>query len=161
MIYDILRNISKHDNFTISQAEKDLGIAKGSLCKLDAHKASNERLERIAAYFNVPVSLLTKRTVPATMTLGDVMLLAERTGISANELMETDVDLREYPLNALVMDVLLERTPIMKAHKEAQKERVEKYASMLLKKADFLFNSLTEEQQKQIIDYMEFLKFKG
>ena len=38
--------------------ERELGFAKGSICKMETHKPSYERLDKIASRFNVSIEYL-------------------------------------------------------------------------------------------------------
>ncbi|MDO4801865.1 MAG: helix-turn-helix transcriptional regulator [Prevotellaceae bacterium] len=53
MIYDRIKETCKKQGKSVNTLEKELGLAKGSLCKIDTHKPSANKIERIANYLNV------------------------------------------------------------------------------------------------------------
>ena len=60
MLYERIKNLCKERGVTISKLEKDLGFAKGSLSKIDRHKPSAEKLEKIASYFGMSYNTLVQ-----------------------------------------------------------------------------------------------------
>ena len=59
MLYERIKELSKKKGVSITKTEHDLGFGRGSLSKIDRHKPSNEKLQRIADYFGVTVDQLT------------------------------------------------------------------------------------------------------
>ena len=59
MMYQRIKELAKKAGVSINQLEKELGIAKGYLSKIDTLKPSNERLTSIANYFGVSLEYLT------------------------------------------------------------------------------------------------------
>lgn len=59
MIYDRIKHLCKLNGISVNKLEKELGISKGYLSKIDNVKPSNERLNKIASYFNVSLEYLT------------------------------------------------------------------------------------------------------
>lgn len=53
MIYERLRKIIKEKGLTITGTEAALGFAKGSLCKIDTSKPSQERIDKLSKYLGV------------------------------------------------------------------------------------------------------------
>ena len=59
MIYDRIKHLCNLNGISVNKLEKELGISKGYLSKIDNVKPSNERLNKIASYFNVSLEYLT------------------------------------------------------------------------------------------------------
>lgn len=59
MLYERIKELCKQNGTTISALEKDCGFARGSVSKIDKHKPSAEKLQKIADYFGVTVEALT------------------------------------------------------------------------------------------------------
>ena len=57
-MYDRIKALCKQKGVTITGTEKDLGFARGSLCKVDTNKPSMERVNKLADYFGVSVEYL-------------------------------------------------------------------------------------------------------
>lgn len=57
-MYDRIKTLCKQKGVTITGTEKELGFARGSLCKVDTNKPSMERVNKLADYFNVSVDYL-------------------------------------------------------------------------------------------------------
>lgn len=57
-IYDRIRILCKSKGVTVTGTEKDLGFARGSLCKIDRNKPSAEKLQRLADYLGVSTNYL-------------------------------------------------------------------------------------------------------
>ncbi len=51
MLYERIKELCKEKGTTVSQLERDLEFAKGSISKIDRHKPSMERIQKIAEYF--------------------------------------------------------------------------------------------------------------
>lgn len=62
MLYERIKELCKNKGVTISQLERDLGMAKGSMSKIDKHKPSAEKMERIAEYFRITYHELINQT---------------------------------------------------------------------------------------------------
>lgn len=54
--YQDIKRLCKEKGVTITGAEKALGFAKGSLCKIETSKPSMERVKKISDYFNIPIT---------------------------------------------------------------------------------------------------------
>jgi transcriptional regulator with XRE-family HTH domain len=54
-MYEKIKDMCSKKGITITVLERELGFAKGSLSKIDRHKPSVERLQRIADFFGVSV----------------------------------------------------------------------------------------------------------
>lgn len=58
MIYERIKELCRKNGISISFLEKELGIAKGSLCKIDKHNPTSEKLQSISNYFDVDTDYL-------------------------------------------------------------------------------------------------------
>lgn len=58
-MYEKIKAMCIEKGITITALERELKIAKGSLSKIDRHKPSAERLQKIAEYFGVSVDYFT------------------------------------------------------------------------------------------------------
>lgn len=58
-VYDRLKAAAKEKGLTITGIEKQLGIARGSLSKIDNHKPSAEKATKLAELLGIPVEELT------------------------------------------------------------------------------------------------------
>lgn len=61
--YERISELCKQNNTTITGLEKELGFAKGYICKIDGHDIGYERLKKIADKFDVSVEYLKYGTV--------------------------------------------------------------------------------------------------
>lgn len=59
LTYETIKKLCKEKGVTVTGAEKDLGFAKGSLCKLNTNKPSLEKVQKLADYFGVSVAYLS------------------------------------------------------------------------------------------------------
>jgi len=59
-IYERIRGIVKERGLTITGMEKELGFARGSLCKIDTSKPSAERLQKLSDYLGVTTGYILK-----------------------------------------------------------------------------------------------------
>lgn len=57
-MYDRIKLLCKKRGISVNQLEKELNIARGSLCKMNTNKPSVDRAQKIADYFNVTVEYL-------------------------------------------------------------------------------------------------------
>lgn len=64
-MYDRIKALCKQKGVTITGTEKELGFARGSLCKVDTNKPSMERVNKLADYFGVSVDYLMTGETPA------------------------------------------------------------------------------------------------
>ena len=58
IMYERIKELCKKNKLTITALERELGFAKGSICKMETHKPSYERLDKIASRFNVSIEYL-------------------------------------------------------------------------------------------------------
>ena len=61
-MYEKIKDMCSKKGITITALERELGFAKGSLSKIDRHKPSAERLQRIADFFGISVDYFTVQT---------------------------------------------------------------------------------------------------
>lgn len=59
LIYERIKMLCKEKGVTVTGTEKELGFARGSLCKIDKNKPSAERLQKLADFFDVQLEWLT------------------------------------------------------------------------------------------------------
>ena len=57
-IYEKIKELCSEKNVTVTGLERELGFSRGSLCKIDTHKPSAEKLGKIANYFGVQADWL-------------------------------------------------------------------------------------------------------
>lgn len=57
-MYKKIKDLCNHAGITITGLESTLGFARGSLSKIDNHKPSAEKLQKIADYFGIRVDWL-------------------------------------------------------------------------------------------------------
>lgn len=58
LTYEKIKQLCKKKGVTVTGTEKELGFSRGSLCKVDKSKPSMEKVQKLAKYFEVPVSYL-------------------------------------------------------------------------------------------------------
>lgn len=59
LTYDRIKALCKQKGVTVTGTEKELGFARGSLCKVETNKPSVEKVQKLAQYFGVSVEYLT------------------------------------------------------------------------------------------------------
>lgn len=59
LTYDRIKMLCKQKGVTVTGTEKELGFARGSLCKVETNKPSMEKVQKLAHFFNVSVEYLT------------------------------------------------------------------------------------------------------
>lgn len=58
LTYQDIKNLCKEKGIAVTKMERDLGFAKGSLCKIDKSKPSMEKVKKISEYLDIPISQL-------------------------------------------------------------------------------------------------------
>lgn len=58
MIYERIKELCKKNKISVNSLELKLDIAKGSLCKIDKHKPSSEKMQSLAKELNTTVDYL-------------------------------------------------------------------------------------------------------
>lgn len=59
LTYDRIKTLCKQKGVTVTGTEKELGFARGSLCKVETNKPSMEKVQKLAEFFEVSVEYLT------------------------------------------------------------------------------------------------------
>ena len=57
-IYEKIKGLCSENNVTITGLERELGFSRGSLCKIDTHKPSAEKIRKIEDYFKLQAGWL-------------------------------------------------------------------------------------------------------
>lgn len=52
MIYERIKDLCDKNGISVNALEKEMGISRGSLCKIDKHKPSSEKIQAIASRLN-------------------------------------------------------------------------------------------------------------
>ena len=60
MLYSRIKELCKERGITITKLENELGFARGSISKIDKHKPSAEKLEKIATFFGMSYNGLVR-----------------------------------------------------------------------------------------------------
>ena len=89
--YERIKKLCKEQGKSISQMERDLGFAKGSISKIDDHMPSVDRVSKICMYLNAS---------PLTLFLDESSDLEDR-----NQAMEYTNAINESPVDEIVYDV--------------------------------------------------------
>ncbi len=58
LTYEPIKKLCKDKGVSVTGAEKELGFARGSLCKVNTNKPSIEKVQKLANYFDVSVEYL-------------------------------------------------------------------------------------------------------
>ena len=58
LTYETIKKLCKDKGVSVTGAEKELGFARGSLCKVNTNKPSIENVQKLANYFDVSVEYL-------------------------------------------------------------------------------------------------------
>ena len=58
LTYEQIKVLCKEKGVAVTNVEKELGFARGSLCKVNTSKPSMEKVQKLADYFNVSVDYL-------------------------------------------------------------------------------------------------------
>lgn len=59
MLYERIKELCKKNGTNITALEKACGFGRGSISKIDKHRPSNEKLQKMADYFGITVDQLT------------------------------------------------------------------------------------------------------
>lgn len=72
MIYNRIKELVKKNDTSINALEAKIGISRGSLCKIDNHKPSSEKIQKLAEELNTTVDyLLTGKEPEFTVEMAD------------------------------------------------------------------------------------------
>lgn len=58
LTYETIKKLCKEKGVTVTGIEKELGFARGSLCKVNTNKPSMEKVQKIADFFGVSIERL-------------------------------------------------------------------------------------------------------
>ncbi len=58
MIYERIKLLCKQNGISVNKLEEMIGVASGYLCKIDKHKPSHEKIQKIAECLNVSIEYL-------------------------------------------------------------------------------------------------------
>ncbi len=58
LTYEMIKKLCKAKGVTVTGAERELGFARGSLCKINTNKPNIEKAQKLADYFGVTVDYL-------------------------------------------------------------------------------------------------------
>ena len=95
MIYERIKALCKENKVSVNELEKRLDIAKGSLCKIDKHKPSSEKMEMLAKELNTTSKfLLTGKEPEFTIEMADI----------DSELIMSEKKVKQYALLLSKMD---------------------------------------------------------
>lgn len=64
MIYSRIKILCKQNGISVNELEKRLDIAKGSLCRIDKHKPSQEKIENLANELKTTTDYIMKGENP-------------------------------------------------------------------------------------------------
>lgn len=108
MIYERIKALCKENKVSVNELEKRLDIAKGSLCKIDKHKPSSEKMEMLAKELNTTSKFLLTGKEPEfthEMAKTDVELsnMEKRIKTYALKLNQLPKDKQESILNLIDM----------------------------------------------------------
>lgn len=80
LTYETIKKLCKDNGVTVTGVEKELGFSRGSLCKVNTNKPSMEKVQKLAAYFNVSVESLlgNKDDSPRYYTNEETAAVAEK-----------------------------------------------------------------------------------
>ena len=58
LTYDLIKKLCKQKGVTVTGTERELGFARGSLCKVNTSAPSMEKVRKLAEYFEVDIEYL-------------------------------------------------------------------------------------------------------
>lgn len=87
LTYETIKKLCKNKGVTVTGAEKELGFARGSLCKIGTNKPSADKVQKIADYFGITTDYVITGEEPSGYYLN------EETAKLAQEMLE-DEDMR-------------------------------------------------------------------
>lgn len=108
MIYERIKQLCKENKISINELEKRLDIAKGSLCKIDKHKPSSEKMEMLAKELNTTSKfLLTGKEPELTIEMAEIdtqlILMEERVKQYAIKLSKMSKEKQEHIMCSIDM----------------------------------------------------------
>lgn len=98
MIYERIKELCKKNKISVNSLELKLDIAKGSLCKIDKHKPSSEKMQSLAKELNTTVDYLvygkemefTIEMAKKDVALSNMQERAKEYALKLNELSKED-----------------------------------------------------------------------
>ena len=60
MIYERIKKLCNENDISVNELEQKIGIAKGSLCKIDKHKPGLDKLQKLAIELNTTEKYILK-----------------------------------------------------------------------------------------------------
>lgn len=133
LTYDRIKMLCKKKGVTITGTEKELGFARGSLCKVDTNKPSMEKVQKLATFFNVSVDYLmtgeddTKKLVPELTTKDERDIAKDLDRIMGEIRKGEDGPLYYNGIEIDGASINLLQNAIEYALRETKKENKEKY----------------------------------
>jgi transcriptional regulator with XRE-family HTH domain len=64
MIYERIKKLCNENDISVNELEQKIGIAKGSLCKIDKHKPGLDKLQKLAIELNTTEKYILKGEEP-------------------------------------------------------------------------------------------------
>lgn len=58
MIYERIKRLCEENETSVNALELNIGVSKGSLCKIDSHKPSVDKIQKIAEELNTSIDYL-------------------------------------------------------------------------------------------------------
>ena len=58
LTYEQIKQLCKSKGVTVTQAERECGFSKGSLCKIETNRPNSKRVETLAKYFGISVEAI-------------------------------------------------------------------------------------------------------
>lgn len=108
MIYERIKELAKNKGISINLLERKIEVSRGSLCKIDNHKPSSEKIQKLAEELNTTSDyLLTGKEVEFTIEMAqtDVALsnMNKRMKEYALKLAELPKDKQEHIMQLIDM----------------------------------------------------------
>lgn len=89
MLYERIKELCRQNGTTISALERECGLAKGSVSKIDRHKPNAEKLQKIANYLEVSVEELMGTESPVQTDVQKEYYFSSETKAIAEEIFTT------------------------------------------------------------------------
>lgn len=62
MLYERITDLCKEKGISVASLEREVGMSRGSLCKIDTHKPNVEKMEKIADCLGTTIDYILKGT---------------------------------------------------------------------------------------------------
>lgn len=96
MIYERIKHLCKQNGLSVNLLEKELGLSRGSLCKIDKHKPSTEKMQTLAKRLGTTVDYLIS---------GEENKFSPEMALIDIELSNMPLELKEYALKLNKMPI--------------------------------------------------------